>query len=56
MQNEIVSMKGYVHIVVPSIQSIGGYALKGMYLPQDSEKFPIVTLSGREKGVEVRWV
>jgi predicted phosphodiesterase len=55
-KNETVSMKGYTHIVVPSFQRLGGYALKGMYLPQDGSKYPIIRVSGIKKEVTVRWV
>lgn len=54
--NEFVSMRDFTHITLPSFQSLGGYALKGLYLPQSSRKFPIVRLSGVEKDIQVMWV
>lgn len=55
-KNEVVNLKGYTHITVPSFAVYGGYALKGMYLPQDSFKIPIITLSGNCKEVKVTWM
>lgn len=54
-KNEVVRIVGFTHIVVPSFQTVGGYTLKGMYLPQDSTKMPIIGLNGREKEVSVLW-
>lgn len=55
-KNEVVSLKGYTHISVPSFAEMGGYALKGLYLPQDSNKYPVITLSGQAKEVSVSWM
>lgn len=55
MHNEVVRRVGFTRIVVPSMTNFGGYIARGLYLPQDC-KFPILTLSGERKGVEVRWV
>lgn len=55
-KNEIVKTSGFTHIVVPSFAKYGGYALRGMYLPQDSAKTPIITLSGKGKEVKITWV
>lgn len=55
MHNETVGLKGYVHIVVPSFEIASGYVLKGMYLPQDSTKIPIIMLSGENKEVNILW-
>lgn len=54
-KNEIVKMTEYVHITVPSFTKTGGYALKGMYMPQ-GHKIPIITLDGEKKGVYVKWL
>lgn len=54
-KNEIVKEVTYHQVVVPTFAKIGGYSLKGMYLPQGF-KIPIVVLSGEEKGVEIRWI
>ena len=53
--NEQIRMVGFTQIVVPSFVKAGGYALKGMYMPQDSTKIPVVILSGKEKKVQVLW-
>lgn len=53
--NEQVRLVGFTRIVVPSFAKMGGYALKGMYMPQDSGKIPVVILSGKEKKVQVLW-
>lgn len=54
-KNEVVKLQDYAHIVVPSFAEFGGYALRGMYMPQ-SNKFPIIRLDGEKKGVEIKWV
>ena len=54
--NEVVRVVGYTHITVPSFQNYGGYALRGLYLPQDNSKFPIIRLNGMEKEVSVTWM
>lgn len=54
--NEQVRLVGFVNVVVPSFARMGGYALKGMYMPQDSGKFPVLMLSGTEKEVNVLWM
>lgn len=53
--NNVVREVGYVHLTVPSFQKLKGYALRGMYKPQDGSKIPMLTLSGKEKKVEVTW-
>ncbi len=53
--NDKVRLVGYTHVIVPSFQDYGGYALKGMYMPQDNSKFPVVHLSGLEKEVTLEW-
>lgn len=55
-KNESVGMKEFVHVSVPSFTSYGGYVMRGMFLPQDGNKIPIVTLQGSEKKVELHWV
>lgn len=55
-RNETVSTVGFAHIVVPSFQKLGGYALSGMYQPQqDASRIPVIQLSGKEKGVSILW-
>ena len=54
-KNEIVKLVDYTHIVVPSFASYGGYALKGMYMPQGF-KIPIIKISGEKKEVKVEWI
>lgn len=53
--NECVRVVGFNHIVVPSFHGLGGYALKGMYLPKSNELSPIIGLSGRDKDLSVTW-
>lgn len=53
--NDIVKLVGYKHVVVPSFLDMGGYVLKGMYMPHDNNVIPILSLSGREKKIEVTW-
>lgn len=55
-KNETVGMKDFVHITVPSFQKLGGYALRGMYMPQSSNIFPIIQLGGSRKEVQVSWI
>lgn len=54
--NEVVREQDFTQIVVPSFHQMGGYALKGMYMPQSSRKFPIITLEGTQKEVKVHWI
>lgn len=56
MHNETVTKRGFKRVVVPSFQDGLGYALKGMYLPQDNEIFPVIRFEGTKKGVSVKWV
>jgi len=53
--NEVVRLKDFVHVVVPSYQELGGYTLRGMYMPQSSKAIPIIKLSGAEKHMVVCW-
>jgi len=55
-KNNVVRLVGYTHLVVPSFQKMGGYALKAMYLPQDHRKIPVLRLSGTKKEVSVLWL
>lgn len=54
--NEVVRRVGFTDLVVPSFAVMGGYALRNMYLPQDSGKFPVIHLDGRSKGVSISWI
>lgn len=55
-RNEKVGLSGYIHVTVPSFQIFGGYVMKGLYMPQDSTKIPIIALYGTEKGTDLHWV
>jgi len=55
-RNEVVTIKGFAHVKVPSFQTLGGYALRDMYQGQDPAKFPIIRLGGTKKEVSVIWV
>ncbi len=48
--------KEYAHIVVPSFQNYGGYAIKAMYQPLGSSKIPVIELNGKTKGVTISWI
>lgn len=53
--NEVVRVVDYTHLVVPSFHDLGGYALKGLYAPKSTSKFPVIQLSGKEKDVRILW-
>ena len=55
-KNESVVLKDFMHITVPSFQRMGGYALRGMYMPQSSNMFPILRLGGTRKEMSVEWI
>lgn len=55
-KNETVSFKPFTHITVPSFTTLGGYTLRGMFMPQDNEKFPIIRLDGGKKYISMHWV
>lgn len=54
-QNEVVTVKPFMHISVPSFTEIGDYTLRGMYYPTDGNKFPILSLDGKTKNTELLW-
>lgn len=54
-RNNIVSRVGYVHVVVNAFHKTGGYGLKNMYLPKDSDRTATVILDGTQKGTNVLW-
>jgi predicted phosphodiesterase len=54
-QNEQVRLQDFTHVTVPSFNQLGGYSLRGMYMPQGSSKFPVITLFGDSKGVDILW-
>jgi predicted phosphodiesterase len=56
MQNEVVRLVPITPIVVPSFADYGGYAMKGLLKPTSNHLFPVVELSGTEKGVKVHWI
>ena len=55
-RNNVVSLVGFVHVVVNSFHKTGGYGLKNMYMPQDSDRLCRVILKGTEKGMDVEWI
>jgi predicted phosphodiesterase len=55
-RNNSVSLESFTHIVVPSFQKMGGYALRAMYLPQDHCKIPVIEFDEKEKNVKVTWL
>jgi predicted phosphodiesterase len=55
-KNEVVTFKPFTHITVPSFTTLGGYTLRGMYLPVDGEKFPVIKLDGSKKYISTHWV
>lgn len=55
-RNNVVKMQGFLHITVPSFQDYAGYAIRDMYMPTDNNKVPVITLSGIEKEVTLKWM
>jgi len=51
MHNETVSTAEFTSVVCNSFQSYGGYSMRGMYLPNASKRFQILTLDGTTKHV-----
>ena len=56
MKNEVVRLVPITPIVVPSFTDYGGYAMKKLLKPTSNHLFPVVELSGTEKGVKVHWI
>lgn len=54
--NNKVTTVGLIHATVPSFQRTGGYALKGMYMPQDNDRIPMITLDGTKKYTSITWI
>ena len=54
VHNNIVREAPFKHIVVPSFDK-AGYAIRGAYKGQSSRTIPIISLSGKEKKVSIRW-
>lgn len=54
-KNDVILDRTVYKIVVPSFQRFGGYAMRGLYLPTSSDIFPVMTLSGKTKKIEVSW-
>lgn len=56
MRNEKIDVTEYTTIVCNSFQDYGGYALRGMYLPQQSRRYQKLILDGKRKhvGIEVK--
>ena len=55
-KNESISMRNFIRLTVPSFTTYGGYGMRGMYMPSDGEKFPIIRLDGSKKNTELHWV
>ena len=55
-KNETVSMKDFIHVTIPSFQALGGYALRGLYMGQSSNVFPILRLDGETKAITTTWI
>lgn len=55
-KNEVVRMRDFIHVSVPSFTNYGGYAMKAMFIPQSGSKFPIIRLDGNEKNIGISWV
>jgi len=51
MHNEAVSTTEFTSVVCSSFQDYGGYALRGLMLPNASKRFQILTLDGTAKHV-----
>lgn len=51
MHNETVSVVEFTNVVCNSFQKYGGYAMRGLYLPNASKRFQILTLDGKTKHV-----
>lgn len=56
MRNEKVFITEYTTIVCNSFQDYGGYALRGMFVPQQSRRFQKLILDGKRKhvGIEIK--
>lgn len=56
MRNECINVVEYTTIVCNSFQDYGGYALRGMFPPQQSRRFQKLILNGTRKhvGIEVK--
>lgn len=56
VHNEKIREVGMINLTVPSFQNNGGYSLRGLYKPCDQTKIPIITLSGKDKRSELKWI
>ena len=54
--NEVVKTVGFKHIIVPSFDLYGGYALRDMYAPLDGTMIPVIHLDGTKKKIEISWI
>jgi metallophosphoesterase superfamily enzyme len=54
-RNDVVSMRDFAHVVLPSFSELGGYALRAMYNPLSHTKNPVIRLDGTKKSVEIIW-
>lgn len=55
-RNNKVYERGMIHVVVPTFQNNGGYTLRGLYMPCDQNRIPVVKLYGTEKRSELLWL
>ena len=55
-KNESVGMKEFIHLSVPSFTNYGGYVMRGLFIPNDGNKIPILQLDGSKKDVRLSWV
>ena len=55
-RNNCVSLVGMVHVIVNAFHKTGGYGLKNMYMPQDSDRSCIVHFGGKNKEMNVEWI
>lgn len=55
VRNDVITERTMMHIVVPSFIKTGGYGLRALYMPQ-GKKFPVITLSGVKKEMNVQWI
>lgn len=51
LYNECVRMTNFHHVVVPPFQQFGGYAIRGKYLPNNTEQFQVISLDGHKKHI-----
>lgn len=55
-KNETIREVGMIHATVPTFQKTGGYTLRGLYMPCDQSRIPIIRLDGKTKRSEIKWI